>query len=53
MKPTALVTEKTRLRKSESGRIGSAARALDDEERDRQRRRRATIRATICGEPQA
>ena len=37
MKPIALVTVKIRLRNSASGRIGSAALALDEHEGDEQR----------------
>ena len=52
MKPIALVTENVWLRKSESGRIGSAARRLDENERGMSTML-ATISPMICGEPHA
>ena len=52
MKPIALVTENVWLRKSESGRIGSAARA-STRTNSGVSTMLATISTIICGEPQA
>ena len=50
MKPIALVTLKTRLRKSASGRIGSAARRSTST-KPASSNTPATISATIPGDP--
>ena len=52
MKPTALVAVNVRLRKSESGRIGSSARRSTSKKIGSRTMLR-TISPTICGEPQA